>query len=196
MSSLVELTVDIVSAHVSRNPVSASELPTLIEAIYTALVNAGIPPKTEPAQVPAVSIRSSIKPEYLVCLEDGQKLKMLKRYLATRYGLTPADYRAKWGLPNDYPMVAPAYTEKRRMLARASGLGLRKVDAEPAKESLPEPELIGAPEGADSPPEIAPPPTAKKRSRPRKLSLKPDSEDSATTDPVDAEVGEAATLDG
>src|SRR3546814_2510049 len=75
--------------------------------------------------VPAVSIRTSVKPDYIVCLEDGRKLKMLRRHLMTRYGMTPDDYRAKWGLPADYPMVAPAYTEKRRALAKEIGLGTK-----------------------------------------------------------------------
>ncbi|MBU0555609.1 MAG: MucR family transcriptional regulator [Alphaproteobacteria bacterium] len=121
---LITLTSDIVAAHVSNNSVAVSDLPTLIQNVYGAL--AGLqqevaPP--QPKQEPAVSIRASIKPDYIVCLEDGKKLKMLKRHLMTHYQMTPDDYRAKWGLPADYPMVAPNYAEQRRTLAKKIGLG-------------------------------------------------------------------------
>ncbi|MCC7394333.1 MAG: MucR family transcriptional regulator [Sphingomonadaceae bacterium] len=121
---LATLTADIVSAHVSNNSVSATELPGLIQSVFGALNGLGdAPAVVEERPQPAVSIRSSIKPDYIVCLEDGKKLKMLKRHLMTHYGMTPDDYRAKWGLAADYPMVAPNYAEQRRMLAKQIGLG-------------------------------------------------------------------------
>lgn len=122
--TLITLTSDIVAAHVSNNSVAVSDLPVLISNVYQAL--AGLSPSQpapEPAPEPAVSIRSSIKNDHIVCLEDGKKLKMLKRHLATRYNLTPDQYRQRWNLPADYPMVAPAYAEKRRELAKKIGLG-------------------------------------------------------------------------
>jgi predicted transcriptional regulator len=121
---LVTLTSDIVAAHVSNNSVAVSDLPVLIQNVYGALF--GLRQETapvQPKQEPAVSIRSSVKPDYIVCLEDGKKLKMLKRHLMTHYQMTPDDYRAKWGLPADYPMVAPNYAEQRRSLAKKIGLG-------------------------------------------------------------------------
>jgi predicted transcriptional regulator len=129
---LLELATDIVSAYVAHNAVPASELPTLIRTIHTALdgVEAGpvIEPVAEP-QAPAVPIRKSITDDYIVCLEDGRKFKSLKRHLQSAYGLSPEQYRAKWGLPRDYPMVAPAYATKRSELARKIGLG-RKGDVQ------------------------------------------------------------------
>jgi len=121
---LITLTSDIVAAHVSNNSVAVGDLPTLITNVYSAL--AGLEkaePAAEPAPEPAVSIRASVKNDHIVCLEDGKKLKMLKRHLATRYNMTPEQYRARWNLPADYPMVAPAYAEKRRELAKKIGLG-------------------------------------------------------------------------
>ena len=123
---LATLTADIVSAHVSNNSVSSGELPNLISSVYASLAGlGGAPAPVEEKLVPAVSIRSSIKPDYIVCLEDGKKLKMLKRHLMTHYGMTPDDYRAKWNLPADYPMVAPNYAEQRRSLAKQIGLGTK-----------------------------------------------------------------------
>jgi predicted transcriptional regulator len=122
--TLITLTSDIVAAHVSNNSVAVGDLATLITNVYTAL--SGLKPAepaAEPTPEPAVSIRSSVKNDHIVCLEDGKKLKMLKRHLATRYNLTPDQYRARWNLPADYPMVAPAYAEKRRELAKKIGLG-------------------------------------------------------------------------
>ena len=122
--TLITLTSDIVAAHVSNNSVSADELSTLITSVYGALSGLGAPaPTAEAPPEPAVSVRSSVKPDYIVCLEDGKKLKMLKRHLMTHYNLTPDQYRARWGLPADYPMVAPNYAEKRRELAKKIGLG-------------------------------------------------------------------------
>ena len=122
--TLITLTSDIVAAHVSNNAVSVDELPTLINSIYGALAGLGKEaPVEETPPEPAVSIRASVKPDHIVCLEDGKKLKMLKRHLATHYNLTPEQYRARWNLPADYPMVAPNYAEKRRELAKKIGLG-------------------------------------------------------------------------
>lgn len=121
---LITLTADIVAAHVSNNSVAVSDVPTLIGNVHSAL--AGLSGGTSAPAValePAVPVRLSVKKDYIVCLDDGKKLKMLKRHLMTHYGMTPDDYRAKWGLPADYPMVAPAYAEQRRVLAKAIGLG-------------------------------------------------------------------------
>lgn len=122
---LVTLTADIVAAHVSNNSVAIADLSTLIHNVHDALAGLGEPLVEEEKLVPAVSIRASVKPDYIVCLEDGKKLKMLRRHLMTHYNMTPEDYRAKWGLPADYPMVAPSYTEKRRALAKEIGLGTK-----------------------------------------------------------------------
>ncbi len=121
---LTALTADIVSAHVGNNAVAIGDLPLLIRNVHDALVGLAIPPAEPVAElVPAVSIRQSVKPDYIVCLEDGKKVKMLKRHLMTAYNLTPDEYRAKWGLPADYPMVAPNYTATRSQLAKDMGLG-------------------------------------------------------------------------
>jgi predicted transcriptional regulator len=121
---LITLTSDIVAAHVSNNSVSVEEVQTLIENTYGALASLGCDGDVSAeGPEPAVSVRSSIKREHIVCLEDGKKMKMLKRHLMTDHGLTPHEYRARWGLAPDYPMVAPAYAEKRRDLAVAIGLG-------------------------------------------------------------------------
>ena len=118
------LTADIVAAHVSNNSVAVSDVATLIGNVHSALagLSTGSAAPVAPPE-PAVPIRLSVKKDYIVCLDDGKKLKMLKRHLMTHYGMTPDDYRAKWGLPADYPMVAPAYAETRRVLAKAIGLG-------------------------------------------------------------------------
>ena len=128
----VELTSLIVAAYVGSHTVSIAELPTVIKSVHSALTAAGVPAKAfaEPEKlVPAVPIKKSITPDYLVCLEDGKQLKMLKRHLNTTYGLSPDDYRAKWGLPPDYPMVAPNYAAQRSSLAKSIGLGRRPVEA-------------------------------------------------------------------
>jgi predicted transcriptional regulator len=128
--ALLTLTADIVSAHLNNNTVAAGDVAAVIAQVHGALAGLGTPVETiAPAQEPAVSIRSSIKPDYIVCLEDGKKLKMLKRHLMTHYRMTPADYRAKWKLPADYPMVAPNYAEQRKELALKIGLGKKKVEA-------------------------------------------------------------------
>lgn len=119
---LITLTADIVAAHVSNNSVAVSDMALLISNVHQSL--AGLTSQAAaPPPEPAVSIKSSVKHDYVICLEDGKKLKMLKRHLMTHYGMTPEDYRAKWGLPADYPMVAPAYAEVRRTLAKKIGLG-------------------------------------------------------------------------
>lgn len=125
---LLSLTADIVSSHVANNTVAVSDLPHVIENVFSTLARLGQDIKApEPRQEPAVSIRASIKPDYVVCLEDGKKLKMLKRHLMTHYGLTPDAYRAKWGLAADYPMVAPNYAAQRRVLAKKIGLGTKRT---------------------------------------------------------------------
>jgi predicted transcriptional regulator len=121
-ASSIELTADIASAYVSSNKVAASELPGLIAAIFGALTGAGAQEPAEPQQ-PAVSIKKSVTPDYLICLEDGRRFKSLKRHLSSKYGLSAEAYRAKWGLAKDYPMVAPAYSAARSSLAKEFGLG-------------------------------------------------------------------------
>lgn len=125
--TFITLTADIVSAHVSNNSVAVSDLPVLIQNVHNALTGlSGKIAEPEVKQEPAVSVRASVKPDYIVCLEDGKKLKMLKRHLMTHYQMTPEQYRAKWNLPADYPMVAPNYAEQRRTLAKKIGLGTKR----------------------------------------------------------------------
>jgi predicted transcriptional regulator len=125
--ALISLTADIVSAHVRKNSVAVNDLPQLIQNVHGALASLGEKPAPEePKQEPAVSVRASVKPDYIVCLEDGKKLKMLKRHLMTHYQMTPEQYRTKWGLNADYPMVAPNYAEQRRSLAKKIGLGTKR----------------------------------------------------------------------
>ena len=125
--TLITLTADIVSAHVSNNSVAVNDLPVLIQNVHNALSGlGGRVEEPEVKQEPAVSVRSSVKPDYIVCLEDGKKLKMLKRHLMTHYQMTPDEYRQKWGLNADYPMVAPNYAEQRRSLAKKIGLGTKR----------------------------------------------------------------------
>jgi predicted transcriptional regulator len=127
LEALLTLTADIVAAHVSNNPVAVGDLPRLIGDVYAALGGLGV--KAEPVQLqrPAVSVRSSVKPDFIVCLEDGKKLLMMKRHLKTDHQMTPSQYRAKWQLSSDYPMVAPNYSERRRTLAHQIGLGRRNT---------------------------------------------------------------------
>src|SRR6476469_8799209 len=125
--TLLTLTADIVAAHVSNNSVAVNDLPNLIQNVHAALSGiAGNGSAAEPKPEPKVSIRASIKPDYIVCLEDGKKLKMLKRHHMTHYNMTPDQYRQKWGLNADYPMVAPNYAEQRRTLAKKIGLGTKR----------------------------------------------------------------------
>lgn len=125
--TLITLTSDIVSAHVSNNNVSVDEVPALIRNVFDALNGLGTPAPApeEPRPEPAVSPRASVKRDHLVCMTCGKKMKMLKRHLATEHGMSPLEYREQWELPADYPMVAPAYAETRRDLAKSIGLGRR-----------------------------------------------------------------------
>ena len=121
---LVQMTADIVSSHVMHNTVAVGDLPSLISNVHGALSGLGSPAAAAaPAKEPAVPIRNSVKPDHIVCLEDGKKLKMLKRHLRTHYDMSPEEYRAKWGLRSDYPMTAPNYAETRKNLALKHGLG-------------------------------------------------------------------------
>ena len=132
--TLLTLTADIVAAHVSNNSVAVNDLPNLIQNVHTALSTISRSSSgPEPRPEPKVSIRSSVKPDYIVCLEDGKKLKMLKRHLMTHYNMTPDQYRQKWGLSPDYPMVAPNYAEQRRTLAKSIGLGTKRRRTRGAK---------------------------------------------------------------
>ncbi|HEV2560691.1 MAG TPA: MucR family transcriptional regulator [Rhizomicrobium sp.] len=122
---LLRLATDIVAAYVSNNPVPVSELPGMIKSVHSTLggLTGGVTADVGTAQKPAINVKKSVTPEYIVCLEDGKKLKMLKRYLRSRYNMTPDEYRAKWGLPADYPMVAPNYAQQRSDFAKKIGLG-------------------------------------------------------------------------
>jgi predicted transcriptional regulator len=126
---LLALTTEIVAAHVSNNTVAVGDLGSLINQVYQSLANIGngaTPPVAQPVRPqPATSVKKSIQPDYLVCLEDGKKLKMLKRHLKTAYNMTPEAYRERWGLAADYPMVAPNYARQRSRLAKEIGLGTR-----------------------------------------------------------------------
>lgn len=124
-SELLSLTTEIVAAHVSNNTVALSDLSNLIHQVYQTLSSVGAEPQVEPRQQPAVPIKKSVNPDFIVCLEDGKKLKMLKRHLKTAYNMTPEQYRERWGLPHDYPMVAPNYAKQRSQLARELGLGTK-----------------------------------------------------------------------
>jgi predicted transcriptional regulator len=123
--TLLRLTAEIVAAYVSKNPLPAQQIPEVISTVYSSLTGLNSAPKLAAAEPPkpAVPIRKSVTPEYIVCLEDGKKLKMLKRHLRSTYNMTPDEYRAKWGLPADYPMVAPNYAAQRSDFAKKIGLG-------------------------------------------------------------------------
>jgi predicted transcriptional regulator len=124
----IQLTANIVSAYVSNNTVPSAEIPSLISQVYSALmrVSGGHPPAPAESLKPAVPVKRSITSEYIVCLEDGKKFKSLKRHLRTQYDMTPEKYREKWGLPSDYPMVAPNYAAARSQLAKQMGLGQQR----------------------------------------------------------------------
>jgi len=124
-NTILRLTGDIVAAYVGKNPLAVSELPSIIRSVHGVLtgLSGGTALASSEGIKPAVTVKKSITPDYIICLEDGKKLKMLKRYLRSRYGLTPDAYRAKWGLPADYPMVAPNYAAKRSAFAKKIGLG-------------------------------------------------------------------------
>ncbi len=119
---MLEHTTKVVAAHVANNPIAVTDVPGLIATVHQALATLG-PEEAAPRPEPAVSIKQSVKPEYIVCLDDGKKLKMLKRHLRTAYNMTPDDYRKRWGLSRDYPMVAPNYAKQRSELAKKIGLG-------------------------------------------------------------------------
>ncbi len=146
LPSLLRLTAQIVAAHVTHNTVSAEALPALIESVYRALAGSGAAPVEEAKLVPAVPIKRSVFPDHIVCLEDGKRLQMLKRHLMTSYGMTPDQYRQKWGLPPTYPMVAPDYAERRSALAKEIGLG-RKAAAKPEERPAKVPGRRGRPPG-------------------------------------------------
>jgi len=137
-TDLTSWTADIVSAYVAHNAIGGEKLPDFIGAVYDALSKASVqgvePPKAE--LKPAISVKKSVTPEYLVCLEDGQKFKSLKRHLRTHYDISPEEYREKWGLPHDYPMVAPAYAAARSHLAKSMGLGRRSGTEAVAQPAL------------------------------------------------------------
>ena len=124
-TDVLELTAQIVSAHVSNNAIGADSLPSLIQDVYRTLAGVGREEVVPEKQAPAVPVRKSVFPDHIVCLEDGKKLKMLKRHLKTSYNMTPEDYREKWQLPPDYPMVAPNYAQHRSSLAKKIGLGTK-----------------------------------------------------------------------
>ena len=142
--ALLGLTAEVISAHVKNNHVDAADLPLLIERVYSAMRHAGAPtpstqapaqPQTAPEpQAPVVSVKKSVFPDYIVCLEDGRKMKTLKRYLRTNYNMTPEQYRDKWDLPPEYPMVAPSYAEHRSALAKQAGLGRKPAAAQATVE--------------------------------------------------------------
>src|SRR3954451_12908160 len=133
-NELLSLTTEIVAAHVSNNTVAVTDLPQLIEQVYRTLANVGVEPApaVERPQ-PAVPIKKSVMPDYIICLEDGKKLKMLKRHLKTAYDMTPEEYRERWALPPDYPMVAPNYAKQRSKLAKQIGLGTRARRRSPTR---------------------------------------------------------------
>lgn len=133
---LVELSVEIVSAYVAHNAMNAADLPKFIGEVHAALTRLGTTEKPEPAKElrPAVAVRKSVTPDYIICLEDGMKFKSLKRHLRTHFDMSPEQYRDKWGLPVDYPMVAPNYSATRSRLAKDNGLG-RKPGATTARRS-------------------------------------------------------------
>ncbi len=163
----IQITADIVSAFVSNNAVRASELPSIIEAVHTSLLKASELKTEEPVsenKVPAVPVKKSITDEFIICLEDGKKFKSLKRHLSTAYNMSPDEYRAKWGLNRDYPMVAPAYASARSNLARQMGLGRKRDEA--AEDTAPS----QAASARSAAPETAAPAEApRKRGRPRSV---------------------------
>jgi predicted transcriptional regulator len=174
--TLLTLAADIISAHVGHNKVAAEELPQLIAAVYGSLENLGQPAApVEEERKPAVSVRASIKPDAITCLECGTKLKMLKRHLTTHHQMTPAEYRSRWNLTADYPLVAPNYADTRKELAQRIGLGRKPrgkaTTAGGSTQPITEPAVTPAPKApAKSGPETdieTGPKSAKPRSRPK-----------------------------
>jgi predicted transcriptional regulator len=138
----IALASDIVSAYVSKNAVPVSELPGVISAVHAALsglANAKAAEKPAEPLTPAVPVKKSVSADYIICLEDGKKFKSLKRHLRTRYNMTPDEYRTRWGLPSDYPMVAPSYAAARSELAKSMGLGAQRRKGAQAKAAAPDP---------------------------------------------------------
>jgi predicted transcriptional regulator len=140
---LLALTATIVAAHVSKNPVAADEIGTLIQLVHKSLSTIGEEEVRTEKLVPAVPVKKSVFADHIVCLEDGKKLKMLKRHLATSYDMTPVQYRERWGLPHDYPMVAPDYAAKRSVLAKSIGLGRKRAKAVEVEAPAPAPTKRG-----------------------------------------------------
>ena len=147
---LIELTADIVSAYVGNNTIASSELPKLLGDVHGAVVRgaAGIDQKVEEKPQPMVPVKKSVTPDYIVCLEDGKKFKSLKRHLRTKYDMSPDEYRAKWGLPADYPMVAPSYSAARSQLAQKMGLGRKAAEPAPKARAAAKPAAAKKPKGA------------------------------------------------
>jgi predicted transcriptional regulator len=164
----IEITADIVSAFVSNNAVRASELPAIIEAVHTSLLKASEVKTEEPVsetKAPAVPVKKSITDEFIICLEDGKKFKSLKRHLSTAYNMSPDEYRTKWGLSRDYPMVAPAYASARSSLARQMGLGRKRDEA---LDDVTAGDAVEAPPPAPAE-ELATTEPTRKRGRPRSV---------------------------
>ena len=137
---LVALTADIVASYVSANRVAATDIPVVVREVFNALAGAGQPKAAAVKQEPAVPVRKSVTPDYIVCLEDGKKLKMLKRHLRTTYNMSPEEYRAKWNLPPEYPMTAPNYAATRSEFAKRIGLGTKaRAETEDLAPSKPAP---------------------------------------------------------
>jgi len=148
--NIIELAADIVSAYVSKNSVPAADLPSLLNSVYAALARTAQGQQEEPQAelVPAVSVRKSVTPDAIICLEDGKRFKSLKRHLRTTYNLTPEQYRTKWNLPHDYPMVAPNYAMARSELAKTMGLGQQRRKGAAPVESVAEPATPAKPRRA------------------------------------------------
>jgi len=146
-ADLLKLTADIVAAHVGHSTVEPASLPGLVRSVFDALSSTATPATVAPKQEPVVPIKRSVFPDYIVCLEDGKKLKMLKRHLQSTYGMTPKEYREKWGLPSDYPLVAPNYASRRAALARQIGLGrvISNTQAAPVASPAPSNVVEGVP---------------------------------------------------
>jgi predicted transcriptional regulator len=140
---LLSLTTEIVAAHVANNSVAVSDLPHLIQEVYRTLSSVGSVPVVPERPQPAIAVKKSVTPDYIICLEDGKKLKMLKRHLATSYNMTPQQYRERWGLPHDYPMVAPDYAKHRSALAKEIGLGRKPAAASAAPAAARKPGTRG-----------------------------------------------------
>ena len=167
LDTLIELTAEVVSAYVSNNPIPVGDLPALIGQVHSALTGtAGAVSAEQPeALKPAVPIKKSVMADYIVCLEDGKKFKSLKRHLSTHYGLTPDEYRAKWRLAADYPMVAPNYAAQRRKLAHEIGLGRKASSAAPAASEAAAPKATAKPKAVKAAkPKVAAKPKAPAKS--------------------------------